>query len=569
MYNFLVTLRNQGQLMPTETSKPLPRVQTLLASARLQSVLRGLIVSLSILFLLLFLSTALRRMSYPFDLEWIESGVLVSVYRLAHHQPLYTAPTLDYVPYLYAPLYFYVCAFLAKWTGVSFFTLRLVSTLSALGTLTVLFAFVYRETRSAFSSIAAVGLFASMYAVIGAWFDIGRVDSLFIFLFTLALYTTRFASPIVAAAAWVLAFQTKQSAIALAIPFLTTYWDHRRKSRIVIALASYAFLSWASITLFDRLNGGWYNFYVFGATTGLPSVMRLAALYIPEVILGPLAIAVVIIAAALVVAPPSLHSRPARFYLVGSATTFFGFWWVHAHRGVGNTMQALYLWIAILFGISLHRLLTTLSSQQPARQAAYQSAASAWPRNAITILLLAVLTQLASQVYNPGQFLPPPAERNAREALIAQISKLPGTVYVVNHSYDSILAGKQPQAEAEAIGAIIDAFPGRWRNSLTGEMRTGSAQHRWGALVVDDSLPAYRWIGPDSLAAYPVKVPAQGSTLARFLTSQPHFLLLPCSAVADGTAQRIVPDGEAVNSRACPPASGPPFGPVTVRDPFR
>jgi hypothetical protein len=547
--------------MPTETSKPIPHVQTLLASSRLQGVLRGLIVSLSAFFLLLFLYTALRRMRYPFDLEWVESGVLVSVYRLAHHQPLYAAPTLDYVPYLYAPLYFYVCAFVAKWTGVSFFTLRLVSTMSALGTLAVLFAFVYRETRSAFSSITAVGLFTSMYAVIGAWFDIGRVDSLFILLFTLALYSTRFAPPVVAAAAWVLAFQTKQSAIALAIPFLTTYWDRQRKSRMIIALASYIVLSWASIHLFDHLNGGWYDFYVFGATTGLPSVMRLAALYIPEVILAPLAIAVVIIAAALVVDPPSLNSRAARFYLMGSATTFFGFWWVHAHRGVGNTMQALYLWIAILLGVALHRLLTTFCPRQPGFVSAYQTPASARSRNATTILLLAVLVQLASQIYNPGQFLPSKAERSARELMIAQIRDVPGTVYVVNHSYDSILAGKQPQAEAEAIGAIIDAFPGRWRNALTDEMRTGSAQHRWSALVVDDSLPAYRWIGPDSLASYPVKIPAEGSNLAHFLTSQPHFLLLPCSATADGIAQRIVSEGEVVNSRACAAAAASPPAP--------
>jgi hypothetical protein len=538
--------------MPTETSKPLPRVQTLLASARLQSVLRGLIVSLSVFFLLLFLDAALRRMRYPFDLEWIESGVLVSVYRLAHHQPLYAAPTLDYVPYLYAPLYFYVCAFIAKWTGVSFFTLRLVSTISALGTLAVLFAFVYRETRSAFSSIAAVGLFTSMYAVIGAWFDIGRVDSLFILLFTIALYSTRFAPPIVAAAAWVLAFQTKQSAIAIAIPFLTTYWERQRKSRMFVALASYAAFSWGSIALFNHLNGGWYNFYVFGATTGLPSVMRLAALYIPEIILAPLGIAVVIVAATLAIAPPSLNSRAARFYLMGSATTFVGFWWVHAHRGVGNSMQALYLWIAILFGIALRRLLATFASQQHTRASAYQTPTPALPRNAITVLLLAVFTQLASQVYNPGQFLPPPAERSAREAMIGQIRKIPGSVYIVNHSYDSILAGKQPQAEAEAIGAIVDAFPGRWRNSLTDEMRNGSAHHRWSALVVDDSLPAYSWIGSDSLATYPVKVPAEGSDLARFLTSQPHFVLLPCSAVSDGSAQRILPENQSLNTRACP-----------------
>lgn len=97
------------------------RVTSELQSGRYNRLLRAAIVVFSFFFVLLFLYTAARRMRYPYDVEWIESGILVEVMRIAHGQPLYTAPTLDYIPFLYGPLYFYLAAALSKVTGLTFF----------------------------------------------------------------------------------------------------------------------------------------------------------------------------------------------------------------------------------------------------------------------------------------------------------------------------------------------------------------------------------------------------------------------------------------------------------------
>ena len=48
------------------------------------------------------------RIFYPYEIEWIEGGILQGVLRIVDGQPLYGAPGPDYVPSLYAPLYFYV-----------------------------------------------------------------------------------------------------------------------------------------------------------------------------------------------------------------------------------------------------------------------------------------------------------------------------------------------------------------------------------------------------------------------------------------------------------------------------
>ena len=515
------------------------------------SILRFSLASLSVLLVLLFLYTAVRRMPYPFDLEWIESGILVSVDRLHHGLPLYTAPSLNYIPYLYAPLYFYVCAAVAKVTGVSFFTLRLVSTMSALATLALLFAFVRTETRDTLASLAAMGLFAAMYPVSGAWFDIGRVDSLFLFLFLLALFCTRYTHPLLAALVWTLAFQTKQSVLPLAIPFLLTYWDRTRIFRLVLAVGGYLGMAGGSILWLSHVTHGWYSFYIFDTVAGLPGVARMLALYLPEVLFEPVGLALVMVAAAVLLAPVRWRTRRNLFYLLGSLLLYPAFWYVHWHRGVGNTMLAIYLWTALLFGLAVARLLRLAAAwdaaaARPAFQVGRRGLAPA-----TTLILLATLVQLGADLYSPGQYIPSSLTVQARSAFERQVRSIPGDVYVLNHSFEDVSAAKQPFAEGEAIGAVVDAN-GPWRERTVQSLRQAFRSHRWAAIALDESPATYsKWFTPEDIAAYPVRVPAAGSEAPRFLTSQPQVLLLPCSSLTDGSAAKLSPSGIAPDVPAC------------------
>lgn len=507
--------------------------------------LERLVAALATFFVVLFVYTAARRMQYPYDLEWVESGMLVAVVRVAHGQPLYAKPTLDYVPFLYAPLYFYVCAAATKLTGVNFVALRLVSALSALATQALLLRYVQRETRSWLAGIAAAGTFASLYLFVEGWFDIGRVDSLFLLLFLLAIYCTRFEHPVVAAAVWVLAFQTKQSVLPIAVIFLLTYWERKRPMRVVTALASYVALAWASIAWMDYVSGGWYKFYVFGTVKGLPAVMRMVALYPGEALLRPLAIVFAVIAAAALLTPVNLRSRKAAFYALGSAVLYTAFWYVRAHRGSGNTMLAIYLWTLLLFGMALARLLVAMKRGELGGAASTPSdkerplGALAW----VNVLLLVVVFQMASQVYNPGEFLISAVQRADRDNFEQQIQAIPGDVYVVNHSWDAVMAGKQPHAEGEAAGAVMDAG-GVQSATFEAEIHRAMMGHTFAAIAVDDGYRDYaRWLTPEELAEYPVHVAAWGSENPRKLTSQPAEILLPCSALASGLAAKIAMPG--------------------------
>ncbi len=145
--------------------------------------------------IVIYLFVALRRIGYPFELEWLEGGEVEIVNRVVHGQGIYVAPSLHYVPYPYPPLFIWISAVFAKVLGVGFLAPRLVSFLASLGVLALLFHIVRRETGDAVAGLVAAGLFAATYQASGAYFDLARVDSLFLALLLAAIALVRRTTP--------------------------------------------------------------------------------------------------------------------------------------------------------------------------------------------------------------------------------------------------------------------------------------------------------------------------------------------------------------------------------------
>ena len=107
--------------------------------------LRAAEVGLAAAFLALYAYTAIRRVSFPFDLNWGEGAFVDHVVRLVKRQQLYVAPSINFTPFVYTPGYYYVAAAAARVFGASVRTLRSVSILCSFGTFWVLAAFGRRE----------------------------------------------------------------------------------------------------------------------------------------------------------------------------------------------------------------------------------------------------------------------------------------------------------------------------------------------------------------------------------------------------------------------------------------
>ena len=58
-----------------------------------------------------FVSVITSRISLPYDIEWEEGMMLTSAYVLKTTGNLYPPPSFDFIPSLYAPIYFYILKF--------------------------------------------------------------------------------------------------------------------------------------------------------------------------------------------------------------------------------------------------------------------------------------------------------------------------------------------------------------------------------------------------------------------------------------------------------------------------
>ncbi len=129
-----------------------------------------------------FLLIVASRLTYPFDIEWMEGALLGHAIEFVDTGRIYKLPSQDFVPFIYPPLYTYLVAFGIRLFGIGYTCARLVSVLSAVGAAFLAAGIVRRETGDRlFAVLAFLGPFA-MYGVTGYWLDLVRVDSVALLL---------------------------------------------------------------------------------------------------------------------------------------------------------------------------------------------------------------------------------------------------------------------------------------------------------------------------------------------------------------------------------------------------
>ena len=482
--------------------------------------LRFALIALSVVMVMVFLAAALKRMRYPYEYDWIEDGVLMSVLRLRQGLPLYSAPDIHFTPYLYTPLYIWLAAMLSHVTGIGYNTLRLLSTLSSLGCFAVIYAFIFRETRRHYAAFAGVGLFAACYTVVGGAYDLGRVDTLWMFLVLCAIYATRRINPLVAAALWTCAFQAKQGVLPMAM--LLMLWQWRTPRRVVSGVGGFIVMLAASIAWMAHSSGCCYLYYVFGMAGGYGFNIHTLAHIVPADLLSVCGIALVLAAAVWMVEKPEWNSAGLNFYLLGSIGLIGFTSYLRAHRGANtNAMIPAYAWASLLFGVALARLCTRLEQKRTAEA-----------RAVVGALLLAALVQIGQHYYSPMSYVSTAEERAARDHFEAMLRSIPGDVMVVSHPQDGLMAGKQEYAGSESAGSVIEAKAHENGDKMMADYESLIGGGTLSAVVLDSPAEYYlalpRAVVPhDFLRYYPVLVTDAGGDLNRF-TSEPKYLYFPC-----------------------------------------
>lgn len=458
-----------------------------------------LLVALAAAFVLTYVGVALVRLRYPFALEWIEGGLLDEVrWILAGHKP-YVAPSLDFVPFIYNPLYFWVSAAVARVVGTSLFALRLVSLSASLGTMVLLARLVQKETGSRAAALVGAGLFASTFTMTEQFMDLARVDSLYVFFAVLALLLLRTRptrnGELAAAASLVLCFLTKQSGAFVAAPLVawalfarargTGTWRERLGG---VPFAGVTLVGMAgSAWLLDRWTDGWYGFYAFA----IPSQHRLVpGLWIDfwtGDLMGPFGCAC--IGALFVLLESGGMERSVRgLWAAALLGVLLASWSARLHDGGwNNVIMPAYALLSALLAIALHRGFTLAAAIDDDRQRGGVQA----------FVLLLGIVQLAMHAYDPRRALPRSGDEEAGRAVVAILSSAPGDVFVPTDSYLASMAGKRPHLHEMAVRDLTRAAPSPVTDELVAQIKDAFATHRWSMVITDND-----WFAGDVVAHY-------------------------------------------------------------------
>jgi 4-amino-4-deoxy-L-arabinose transferase-like glycosyltransferase len=436
--------------------------------------LKYLTIVAALFFVAQYILLALLRISYPFELEWMEGSMVDHVQRVLDGKSLYVPPTIDFVPFAYPPLYFYLSAGLAKVTGIGFLPLRLISLLSSLGALWLIALIVRKETGKSSYGILAAGLFAATYRACGAWLDIGRVDSLLLLLLLGAVYLLRVhdtrRGAAIAGLLLALAVLTKQTAIVVAGP-LFLYIVLTRRDLFGWAVTPFMVVAGGALLALTLTTDGWFWYY--NVVQPAHHAMQLFSFFF---FLG--------------------HDLVATMGIATGAAV----WWFWTGKAEGKTRLFYGLFV---LGMALASLLPRIKAGGFANDlipifaalaVLFGLAASRWIESsaalrAPALLYAACLLQFVLLIYNPLRCIPTSADLEAGKALLRKLQSQPGNVLVFSHGFLSAQSAKRPTANCIAVTDVLSAGDPRARGALVKDFREAIQAHRYSALILDDDDP--------------------------------------------------------------------------------
>jgi hypothetical protein len=454
----------------------------LFSNLKLLPLLNFTLLCFAAAYLVIYLWMAYQRLRYPFELEWIEGGMVDQVQRLIHGQSMYVAPSIDYVPYLYPPLYFYLSAIASLVLGSGFFPLRLVSFIASLVSFTVIFLIVHAETRDKWVALLSTGLFAAAFRVTGAWLDIARVDSLFLAFWLLFIYFVRgkesWKYSVFAGVFAALAYLTKQTALVACFPVLAyLFWRNWKYALSVLGVA--ALIIGITTLVLNQASSGWYTYYIYGLLSQQTDWLPLEFItFWKNDLLIHLPLAILILLFFLVGKPKQDRLSLVRWLSILAGALAGSFISRVKIGGYDNVLLLVYAAISILFGLGLSALLRT------ARQLPVEL------RGRVEGLLqVACLIQLVILAYNPFAQIPSKADLEAGYKLVQILSDVKGDVFLPDHGYLSTLAGKRTYAHQAAIWDILRGNQQtKAKTLLTEDLQDALQQQVFDEIILDSDL---------------------------------------------------------------------------------
>jgi hypothetical protein len=406
--------------------------------------LKYLLLAISVWYLLVYFYMVYYRIQYPFELDWIEGGLLGEVQRIVNGQAVYAAPNLEFIAFIYPPLFFYLSALASHFFGATFFSLRFVSFLASLTSFVCIFLIVKEETDHKFIAFISACFFAATFRVTGAWMDIGRIDSLFVAMLFLFVYFIRHSNStrafILAGFFAALALLTKQTALVMCIPAIGYAFLRDWKRTLILIVTATAITGGVTLA-FNLFSNGWYVYYVFellGIQTEWLGISEFIKFW-PRDLLAHGAIALGFLIYYFFKA-----WREQKVQLLGVIflSILAGTYMSRVKLGgYDNVLMPLYGIIAVLMGLGSHNVLEIIRGQSEDRKEA--------------AVYFSLIIQMAILVYNPLAQIPSLADVSAGQDFVQYLSLQKGRIYVADHPYLLAFAGKETHAHNAAVDDVL------------------------------------------------------------------------------------------------------------------
>lgn len=481
--------------------------------------------------------TVAGRLTHPFDLEWMEGGMLLHALRVFEGRGLYVAPSSDFIPFIYPPLYHWLLAGVASLMGgVDYLPGRIVSLVGTIAGAGALAAGLRREGANPVLAVAVAGLFLSSYDESGAFFDLVRIDGVLLALWGWSLVAIRAGWLRIGGLLLVAAFATKHHAAAFGLPALIWLW--RTDGRA----AALRFAAWSVGPALAFIAGmmlegdGMFLTYLLGVPSGHGIVAERMFIGAPKELVTGLPVLVGGAVAGLALSW-GRGTPGRRYWVVQCALTLFLACLMRGHHGGFKNVLIPGFWaVAMLGGIGVVGLRARVPHWGMALALGVALGFQGWLGR-----------------WEPAGFHPLPGDAEAGERIVARLAEIDGEVLAPWQPWMAVQAGKRPSFHLIALWDIDH----KW-GPLVDEVaviESDIAAQRWAAVLTVNDRPEY---GVRDAYARGALVRPAGQALKPRTGWQvrPHRIWEPAELEPAEPEQ-----GDADDAELMPPADDAPVGP--------
>ncbi|MCK6520935.1 hypothetical protein L6R49_05765 [Myxococcota bacterium] len=435
---------------------------------RVLSVLSQLVIfGLSLWVIITLGGYVAPRLSYPFDIEWMEGGMLVHALRVEQGLPLYPAPSAEFIPYIYPPLYPFLISLVGE---PSYVVGRGLSILGAILAAAAAATAARREGAPWGIAVGAGAAFLTTWEESGTFMDLVRADAVAVGLAAWALTLARFARPAAVVASGLLlalAFLAKHNLALFGVPIALWLWwsvGWRRAALFTAASAGPALLATGLIQL---ATDGMFLTYLLGVPAAHPLVAERALPTITKELPTSLPL---FAAASVAWLGVNLRRRDegAPLWLGALAVAAGACMLMRAHHGgFINVLMPGHWALAAAGGAALGAFCRAFEGR-------------AWSLPLVALLLGAQLTRTGWE--EAEDYVPTEADRDAGEQLLTQLRAVEGEIFAPQFPWYPHLVGKQPSLPLISLWDIQHKRGPLYQNPSVVE--EAMARQAWAALLV-------------------------------------------------------------------------------------